>query len=52
MPAFSGRIPNRRLVAQPLENNELELEERKLIALNGGRTDTAHSTCLHVPSIE
>jgi hypothetical protein len=23
----------------------------KLVAVNAGRTDTAHSTCLHVPSI-
>ena len=29
----------------------LELEGHKLVALNAGRTDTAHSTCLHVPSI-
>ena len=27
------------------------MEGRKLIALDAGRTDTAHSTCLHVPSI-
>ena len=36
---------------EPLEGNELELEGRKLVAVNAGRTDTAHSTCLHVPSI-
>ena len=39
------------MVAEPLENNELELEGHKLVAVNAGRTDTAHSTCLHVPSI-
>jgi glyoxylase-like metal-dependent hydrolase (beta-lactamase superfamily II) len=48
---FPGEIPDRLLVAEPLENNELELEGHKLIAVNAGRTDTAHSTCLHVPSI-
>ena len=48
---FPGEIPNRLLVAQPLEGNALELEGHKLIAINAGRTDTAHSTCLHVPSI-
>src|SRR6202163_4376814 len=48
---FPGEIPDRLLVAEPLEGNELELEGRKLVALNAGRTDTAHTTCLHVPSI-
>jgi glyoxylase-like metal-dependent hydrolase (beta-lactamase superfamily II) len=48
---FPGEIPDRLLVAEPLENNELELEGHKLVAVNAGRTDTAHSTCLHVPSI-
>jgi len=38
-------------VAEPLEAGELELEGHKLVAVNTGRTDTAHSTCLHVPSI-
>ena len=48
---FPGEIPDRLLIAEPLEGNELELEEHKLVAVNAGRTDTAHSTCLHVPSI-
>src|SRR5712671_3226096 len=48
---FPGEIPDRQLVAEPLEDNELELEGHKLVAVNAGRTDTAHSTCLHVPSI-
>jgi glyoxylase-like metal-dependent hydrolase (beta-lactamase superfamily II) len=48
---FPGEIPDRLLVAEPLENNELELEGHKLVAVNAGRTDTAHSTCLRVPSI-
>jgi glyoxylase-like metal-dependent hydrolase (beta-lactamase superfamily II) len=48
---FPGDIPDRLLVAEPLENNELELEGRKLVAINAGRTDTAYSTCLYVPSI-
>jgi glyoxylase-like metal-dependent hydrolase (beta-lactamase superfamily II) len=48
---FPGEIPDRLLVAEPLEGNELELERHKLVAVNAGRTDTAHSTCLHVPSI-
>ena len=48
---FPGEIPDRLLIAEPLEGNELELEGHKLVAVNTGRTDTAHSTCLHVPSI-
>jgi glyoxylase-like metal-dependent hydrolase (beta-lactamase superfamily II) len=47
---FPGEIPDRLLVAEPLEGNELELEGHKLLAVNTGRTDTAHSTCLYVPS--
>jgi glyoxylase-like metal-dependent hydrolase (beta-lactamase superfamily II) len=48
---FPGQIPDRLLVAEPLEGNEFELEGHKLVAINAGRTDTAESTCLHVPSI-
>src|SRR5882757_6202321 len=48
---FPGEIPDRLLVAEPLEDNELELEGHKLVVVNAGRTDTAHSTCLYVPSI-
>ena len=48
---FPGEIPDRLLVAEPLEDTELELEGHKLVVVNAGRTDTAHSTCLHVPSI-
>src|SRR6201987_422570 len=48
---FPGEIPDRLLVAEPLEDEELELEGRKLVAVNAGRTDTAHSTCFYVPSV-
>jgi len=48
---FPGQIPDRLLVAEPLESGELDLEGHKLIAIDTGRTDTAASTCLHVPSI-
>ncbi|OEC97212.1 MBL fold metallo-hydrolase [Rhizobium sp. YK2] len=47
---FPGQIPDRLLAAQPLENNELDLEGHKLLAVNAGRTDTAVSSCLYVPS--
>jgi glyoxylase-like metal-dependent hydrolase (beta-lactamase superfamily II) len=48
---FPGEIPERLLAAEPLEANALELEGHKLVAVSTGRTDTAHSTCLHVPSV-
>src|SRR5229473_6671538 len=48
---FPGQIPDRLPVAEPLEENDFELEGHKLVAVNTGRTDTAHSTCLHVPSV-
>jgi glyoxylase-like metal-dependent hydrolase (beta-lactamase superfamily II) len=48
---FPGEIPDRLLVAEPLETKELELEGHKLVAVNIGRTDTDSSTCLHVPSV-
>src|SRR3979411_1990546 len=41
---FPGEIPDRLLVAEPLEDNILELEGHELVAVNTGRTDTAHST--------
>jgi glyoxylase-like metal-dependent hydrolase (beta-lactamase superfamily II) len=48
---FPGELPDRLLVAEPLEGDHLELEGNKLVAVNAGRTDTTHSTCLYVPSI-
>jgi glyoxylase-like metal-dependent hydrolase (beta-lactamase superfamily II) len=48
---FPGQIPEHLPVADPLPSNELELEGHKLVAVNTGKTDTAQSTCLHVPSI-
>jgi glyoxylase-like metal-dependent hydrolase (beta-lactamase superfamily II) len=48
---FPGQIAEHLPVADPLPDNELELEGHKLIAVNTGRTDTAQSNCLHVPSV-
>ena len=48
---FPGQIPESLPIPDPLPNNELYLEGHRLVALNAGRTDTAQSTCLHVPSI-
>src|ERR1700755_488526 len=38
---FPGEIPDRLLVAEPLEDEELELEGHKLVAVNAGRTESA-----------
>ncbi len=48
---FPGEIPDQLLVAEPLENGALQLEGHSLVTVNAGRTDTALSTCLHVPSV-
>lgn len=48
---FPGQIPDRLVAAEPLAGDEFELEGHKLVPVNTGRTDTAHSTSLYVPSI-
>jgi glyoxylase-like metal-dependent hydrolase (beta-lactamase superfamily II) len=48
---FPDEIPDRLLAAESLGGRDLELEGHRLVVVNAGRTDTAHSTCLHVPSI-
>lgn len=48
---FPEQIPDRLFAAKPLERDQLELEGHSLIAIDTGRTDTAHSTSLHVPSV-
>jgi glyoxylase-like metal-dependent hydrolase (beta-lactamase superfamily II) len=47
---FPDEIPERLVMAEPLDAGQLELEGHRLVVVNTGRTDTAHSTCLHVPS--
>lgn len=47
-----GQIPDRLLGAAPLDHDELELEGHRLVAVKTGRTDTANSTSLHVPSVD
>jgi glyoxylase-like metal-dependent hydrolase (beta-lactamase superfamily II) len=47
---FPWQIAQRLLAAEPLEG-EVVLEGHELVAVNTGRTDTAHSTSLHVPSL-
>jgi glyoxylase-like metal-dependent hydrolase (beta-lactamase superfamily II) len=48
---FPGQIAERLAVAEVLAGNEFYLEGQKLVAVDTGRTDTAQSTCLWVPSI-
>jgi glyoxylase-like metal-dependent hydrolase (beta-lactamase superfamily II) len=45
---FPGQIPDRLIVAEPVDR--LELEGEPLVPMRVGRTDTASSTSLHVPS--
>ena len=48
---FPDQIPENLPIADPLKDNELELEGYKMVAANTGKTDTAQSTCLHVPCV-
>src|SRR3984893_11831656 len=48
---FPGDIPDRLLVAEPLEADDLELEGRKLVPIHARRTDTAHYPGVGVPAI-
>ncbi|MET4205445.1 MBL fold metallo-hydrolase [Bradyrhizobium sp. LA2.1] len=48
---FPGEIAQSLVAAEPLEG-ELTLEEHKLVVIDMGRTDTARSTALHVPSLD
>ncbi|AHY51613.1 MBL fold metallo-hydrolase [Bradyrhizobium japonicum] len=48
---FPGEIAQRLVAAEPLEG-ELTLEGRELVVIDMGRTDTARSTALHVPSLD
>ncbi|MEU6572601.1 MBL fold metallo-hydrolase [Streptomyces sp. NPDC046805] len=48
---FPGQIPDRLVVADPLDGNRLDLEGNDLVVVGLGHTDTDDTTCLHVPSI-
>ena len=47
---FPHQIPPR-VVAEPLENQAIDLEGDDLVVVNLGHTDTDSTTCMHVPSI-
>jgi glyoxylase-like metal-dependent hydrolase (beta-lactamase superfamily II) len=49
---FPNQLPKRLVVAQELSTNVIELEGERLMVMPLGFTDTAGTTCLHVPSLE
>lgn len=49
---FPNQLPKRLVVAQELSTNVIELEGEKLMVMPLEFTDTAGTTCLHVPSLE
>jgi glyoxylase-like metal-dependent hydrolase (beta-lactamase superfamily II) len=49
---FPAMIPDRLVAAEPLEDGTFSLEGNAIVALDIGHTDTDHTTCLHVPSID
>jgi glyoxylase-like metal-dependent hydrolase (beta-lactamase superfamily II) len=48
---FPDQIPDRLVVAEPLEGGAIDLEGQDLVVVPLGHTDTDDTTCLHVPSI-
>ena len=49
---FPNQLPKRLVVAQELSTNVIELEGEKLFVVPLRFTDTAGTTCLHVPELE
>ena len=49
---FPNQLPKRLVVADELKTNVLELEGESLLVVPLRFTDTAGTTCLHVPSLE
>src|SRR5713101_4484767 len=50
-PRFPGQISSHLAIAEELEGNVIRLEGHDLVSVPLGFTDTASTTCLHVPSI-
>jgi len=50
-PRFPGQISSHLAIAQELTGNVINLEGHDLVSVPLGFTDTANTTCLHVPSI-
>ena len=50
-PRFPGQISSQLAIAEELTGNIINLEGQELVSVPLGFTDTAGTTCLHVPSI-
>src|SRR3981081_512703 len=50
-PRFPDQISSQLAIAQELTGNVINLEDHDLVSVPLGFTDTASTTCLHVPSI-
>ena len=50
-PRFPGQISSQLAIAEGLTGNMIDLEGQDLVSVPLGFTDTAGTTCLHVPSI-
>ena len=50
-PRFPGQIASQLAIAEELTGNVIDLEGHELVSVPLGFTDTASTTCLHVPSI-
>jgi glyoxylase-like metal-dependent hydrolase (beta-lactamase superfamily II) len=50
-PRFPGQIASQLAIAEELTGNVIHLEGHDLVSVPLGFTDTASTTCLHVPSI-
>ena len=50
-PRFPGQISSQLAIAEELTGNVIDLEGHDLVSVPLGFTDTAGTTCLHVPSI-
>jgi glyoxylase-like metal-dependent hydrolase (beta-lactamase superfamily II) len=50
-PRFPGQISSHLAIAEDLTGNVIHLEGHDLVSVPLGFTDTAYTTCLHVPSI-
>jgi len=49
---FPNQLAKRLVLAEELRTDGIELEDERLIVMPLGFTDTAGTTCLHVPSLE
>jgi glyoxylase-like metal-dependent hydrolase (beta-lactamase superfamily II) len=51
-PRFPGQISSHLAIAEDLSGNVIDLEGHDLVSVPLGFTDTADTSCLHVPSID